>query len=215
MPKREVAELACRILAVAILALSVFQIIVVPVQIVIGLYDLMRGYRNTSTGFTLIGGSVSAVLHLALVCFLWTRSGWIASKIVPDDIGESHWPRIRTKDFQVAAFSTVGVVMFIYGIGYFCRSLGIYLDSLYSPLLGRGLTFITWLTLEWTLASLAYIALGLWLIVGSRNIVRFIRRMRKPDFHEDDGGTGNESTDIGTEGSNQSISAAATGRETA
>jgi hypothetical protein len=213
MSKREVAELACRILAVTILALSVFRIIVVPVQIVMGLYDVMRGYRSTGTGFTLLGGSVSAVLHLALVCFLWTRSDWIARKIVPQESGtDVRWPRFRVKDFQVAAFSTVGMVMFIYGVGYFCHSLGVWWR--YGWLNAPPRTLSTWLSMDWTLASLAYMALGAWLIVGSRKIVRFIRLLRKPEFHEDDEVAETGGAEHPAAESDKSLSASVTNRET-
>ena len=178
--KREVAELACRILALSILALSVFQVIVMPVQIVMGLYGLMHGYGPRLPGYSMLGSSVSAVLHLALVCFLWTRSSWIASKIVPHEASDWQWPRLRIADLQVAAFSTVGVITLVNSVGYFCRSLGIYFDSLSSPILpGSPLSFFSLLALEWTLASLAYAAVGFWLLVGSHRIVRFVRRLQQ------------------------------------
>jgi hypothetical protein len=184
--KREVAELACRILGVTILALFTVEIIVVPVQVLIGISDIMRGNRTSSVGATLLGGSLSAVLHMAVVCFLWTRSGWIARQIVRDEDNASRWPHVRVVDLQVAAFSTLGLLSLIYGVGYFCRSLGVYIDSRYSPVFGRQLSVISWLAMESTLASLAYAALGAWLVFGSRQIVRFIRRLRRPDFDEPD-----------------------------
>jgi hypothetical protein len=93
---------------------------------------------------------------------------------------------VRVVDLQVAAFSTLGLLSLIYGVGYFCRSLGVYIDSRYSPVFGRQLSVISWLAMESTLASLAYAALGAWLVFGSRQIVRFIRRLRRPDFDEPD-----------------------------
>jgi hypothetical protein len=133
--KREVAELACRILAVTILAFLAVQIIVVPIQVVIGISEIIRGNRTNGVSATVLGGSMSAVLHLAAVCFLWTRSGWIAKQIMRDDDNTGRWPRVCVLDPQVAAFSTLGILTLIYGVGYFCRSLGVYIDSLYSPIL--------------------------------------------------------------------------------
>jgi hypothetical protein len=184
--KREVAELACRILAITILALFAVQIIVVPVQVLIGISEIMRGNRTTSVGATLLGGSMSAVLHLAVVCFLWTRSGWIARQIVRDEDNASRWPHVRVVDLQVAALSTLGMLSLVYGVGYFCRSLGVYIDSRFSPMFGTQLSVISWLAMESTLASLAYAALGAWLVFGNRQIVRFIRRLRRPEFDDPD-----------------------------
>jgi len=169
--KREVAELACRILAVSMLALTAVQIIVVPVQIVMGLYSYMHGYGARIAGAQMIGSSVSAVLYFGLVCFLWTRSDWIAGKIMPSEGADSGWPRLRVLDLEVAAFSTVGILTLVYSAGYFCRSLGASLDSLQSDGLGfqsgplysgSRLSFAAFLAMESTLTSLAYAAIGVW-----------------------------------------------------
>jgi hypothetical protein len=188
MTQREVAALACRILAVTILALSAVRIIVVAAQVLMSIYQVMRGYRTDSIEATLIGGSVSAVLHLAIVCFLWTHSAWIAKKMVPEDDDARRWPHIRVADLQVAAFSTLGVFSLLYGVSYFCRSLGVYIDSFHSinSIYAPGLTFANWLAMESTLSSLAYAGLGLWLVLGSRQIVRFVRRLRRPEFDDPD-----------------------------
>jgi hypothetical protein len=136
MSKRDVAELACRILAFTILALGIYEILFVPLAVVAGLWDLMRGGPGSGMGVSLLIGSVSSVLTLALVCFLWTRTEWVARKLVPDDGRNSRWPHIRVVDLQTAAFSTVGVVAVLMGVGALCRSLGLYLGQ--TRLTGRA-----------------------------------------------------------------------------
>jgi hypothetical protein len=181
MSKRDLAELACRFLALAVLVWFTTEIIVVPVEIVGHLFDRMRGI-DSEVGAFLLQHSLSAVLHLAVVTVLWTHARWIATKIAPDDDDAHDWPHVRVVDLQIAAFSTVGVLSLVYGAAWFAYSLGAYLDSRYSLLGMHNNNSSKWLTSEGLLSALAYTALGLWLVVGSRNIVRFVRRMRQPNF---------------------------------
>jgi hypothetical protein len=105
--------------------------------------------------------------------------------MVPDDANYSRWPRIRMADLQVVAFSMVGLFTLVQNLAYVTRAVGIYLGSLYSDSLGDyRVDFLEWLFLENTLASLVGCGIGLWLILGSRGLVRLIRRLRRPEFEE-------------------------------
>jgi hypothetical protein len=138
-----------------------------------------------ATGYAALFTSLATGFVLALVWFLWTRAWWVAEKLVPDDANYSRWPHIRSVDLQVVGFSMVGLFSLVDGIRYFTRSVGVYLGILYSENLGDStVTFLDWLIMEDTLASLATIAVGLWLVLGSRGIVRLIRRLRRPELYE-------------------------------
>jgi hypothetical protein len=126
------------------------------------------------------------VLHLSVASFLWRRAAWIATKIAPDEDHAARWPMCRVTDLQIAAFSALGVLSLIYSAAWFSYSLGGYLNNLNSPLSTRGGSLATWLTSEGFLAALTYAILGLMLVVGSRNIVRFVRRLRLPRFEDPD-----------------------------
>jgi hypothetical protein len=115
---------------------------------------------------------------------LWTRAWWIAEKLVPEDAKYSRWPHLRIADLQVVAFSMVGLFTLVSGVQYFARSVGLYIGILYSEHYARRITFFEWLTMEDTVGSLAECVLGLWLVLGSRGLVRVIRRLRRPEFEE-------------------------------
>jgi hypothetical protein len=139
-------------------------------------------FEETGIAMLFIASATGFVLFL--VWFLWTRSWWIAKKMVPDDANYSRWPRLRLADLQVVAFSMVGLFTLVNGVQYLARSFGLYFGSLYADQYDRHMSFLEWLTLDETLASIAGCALGLWLILGSRGIVRLIRRLRRQELHE-------------------------------
>jgi hypothetical protein len=128
--------------------------------------------------------SVATAFVLALVWFLWTRAWWIAEKMVPDDANYSRWPHLRVADLQVVGFSIVGLFSLVSSAQYFARSVGLYVGILYAERSAHRITFFEWLTLEDTVGSLAGCIIGLWLVLGSRGLVRLIRRLRRPEFEE-------------------------------
>jgi hypothetical protein len=175
--------------ALTILLLSIFQIVVAPVQVLMGIWSLVRGGSGEGIGFSLLAASLSAVLHLAMVTFLWKRARWIATRLVPEDVAEGRL-KLRVTDLQVAAFSTVGVVFLLNSIWHLTRAVGRYLDvsrgdglSTFS-LGGRKMTFGDWLLWEPTLEGLVTGGIAIWLMLGSRSIVGWMRRLRKTGLRE-------------------------------
>lgn len=129
MSKREVAELACRILALWFLVANLHALVGMPVSFFAGVWSLVSREGFNEYGISLVIGSLLFAFIAFVVWFLWTRSAWIASKLVPDDATYSRWPHIRVADLQVAAFSTVGLFVLIRGLRYFVHTMGIYFDS--------------------------------------------------------------------------------------
>jgi hypothetical protein len=180
MTKRDVAELACRILALYYLVTNLHWFVSIPF-LSAGLREAQRGGSFAETGTVLLGAALGILFVLGVVWFLWTRSGWIAEKIVPNEANDSRWPHFRVADLQVVAFSMIGLMTLIDGVRYFSRSAGLYLSYLYDS--NHPAAYVSlrdWLLMEQTLPSLLSIVLGLWLILGSRGVVRLIRRLQRP-----------------------------------
>lgn len=185
MTKREVAELACRILALYYLVANLHSFLGLPVTLGMSLWQVMRHGDWDITGMGILFVALATGLVLVLVWFLWTRAWWIAEKLVPDDANYSRWPRVRAAELQVVSFSMVGLFTLVSSVQFFARSVGLYIGMLYADHFeGRRMTFLEWLTLEDTIGSLAGCVLGLWLVLGSRGLVRMIRRLRRPQFDE-------------------------------
>ena len=185
MTKREVAELACRILALYYLVVNLHSLLGLPVTLGMTIWQAIQFGELGKAGIAMLFTAVATGLVILLVWFLWTRSGWIAEKMVPADANYSRWPRLRVADLQVVAFSMIGLLTFIEGARGFSRAVGLYVGALYSEnLYDPGITFLDWFATQDTLASLVSCVVGLWLILGSRGIVRLIRRMRRPELNE-------------------------------
>jgi hypothetical protein len=176
MSKRDVADLACRILALWLLIINAHYIILLPVAFGGGLVDFLW-YREFSTiAFGLMCSGVSIILLLWFIWFLWSRSYWIAAQLIPENANYGRWTHIRVLDLQTAAFSVVGLVALLNAVHSFSQSLGHYIDA--RRMGGTYAGLIDWLGMPETLAAIANSALGLWLILGSRGIVKMIRKLR-------------------------------------
>jgi hypothetical protein len=184
MTKRDVAELACKILALFYLIANLHTFLTTPVSVGMTIWRALRYGEFEETGIAMLIIATATGFILLLVWFLWTRSWWIAKKMVPDDANYSRWPRLRVADVQVVAFSMVGLFTLVNGVQYLARSFGLYFGSLHADHYDRRMSFLEWLSLDETLASIVGCVLGLWLILGSRGIVRLIRRLRRPELHE-------------------------------
>jgi hypothetical protein len=185
MSKRDVAELTCRILALYYLVANLHSLIGMPLTLGMGGWSLIRHGGWDVMGIGLLFTALATGFVIVLVWFLWTRAWWIANKLVPDDANYSRWPRLRAADLQVVAFSTIGLITLVNSIRFFARSFGLYITMLNSDRFGeRRMTFFEWLIMEDTLASLVGCVVGLWLVLGSRGLVRLIRRLRRPQFDE-------------------------------
>jgi hypothetical protein len=81
-----------------------------------------------------------------------------------------------------------GLFTLVSSVQYFARSIGLYVGIQYGENYGqRKIAFLEWLMLEDTIGSLAGCVLGLWLVFGSRALVRLIRRLRRSEFAESSG----------------------------
>jgi hypothetical protein len=184
MTKREVSELACKILALYYLVANLHVFLSTPVSLGMTVWRAMRFGELDEAGIAMLFIAIATAFILLVVWFLWTRSWWIAKKMVPDDANYSRWPRFRVADVQVVAFSMVGLFTLVNGVQYLARSFGLYFGSLYADHYDRHMSFLEWVILDETLASIVGCALGLWLLLGSRGIVRLIRRFRRPELEE-------------------------------
>jgi hypothetical protein len=187
MSPRDIAALSSRVLALAILAfcLSEFTATLALVLMSIGrMFSADGGFASVNAGEIFVGTLVFAIspgLRILAAWFLWTRAEWIASQLVPAPVTNTRWPRIRVVDIQTAAFSCVGLVFFLSGVRALCGYVSIFLEySSYSE------NFSVWKLIhsEVFLASLASATLGAWLVLGSRGVVRIVRRLQRPAIDE-------------------------------
>jgi len=184
MSTREVAELASRILALTLLCFSIFEVVAVVGMCLLSLErsihaDSLGELSNLGVGLVVIG--IPVALKLVVIWFLWTRADWVADKLVPQSGTYSRWPRVRAADMQVAAFSCVGLVFFCWGVRSLCGYVTVFLEmSRYS-----NLTLGEFFRSDVFVAAIANVVIGIWLLLGSRGVVRFVRRLRQEDRNDE------------------------------
>ncbi|MCU0878834.1 MAG: hypothetical protein MUF06_13710, partial [Pirellulaceae bacterium] len=98
MSTRELAELACRIIAVALLAFTLLEIAMGLASLLIPIGYAWRSSREMEPVEVLFGTVIVGIplaLRLVPVWFLWTRAEWISRQMVPYAENRSRWPRLR------------------------------------------------------------------------------------------------------------------------
>lgn len=185
MSTREVAELASRILALTLLCFSLFDVVAI---VGLCLLSVERAFHAHSLGdvsnlgLGLVVYGIPIGLKLVMIWFLWTRADWVAQQIVPSPSTHSRWPRLRAADMQVAAFSCVGLVFLCWGVRNICALVAM---VLFEPFRGYSDTMLgDLIRSEPFIAALANVVIGTWLLLGSRGVVRWIRRLRQLETAE-------------------------------
>jgi hypothetical protein len=172
---RDVAFLASRILA---LCLPAFGLSRTLVQVLFVVTDFVHGFQwQLRFSELLVMNLVMAtcLLYLGGLWLLWSHADWISRKLVPDSRQSNLWPRVRLKDLQVVVFSAIGLLFFASG-----------LETMLEVVLGaRMLQFIDQYAMvpgrfvsAATVSAIVKMVIGLVLMIGSRSIVRGIRRLR-------------------------------------
>ena len=173
---RDIAYLACRILAFSLFILNLTQLFSQLTLIVMQLWESYRLGGDWSTFLMIALIILLTALYLGLIWLLWSNAQWISRKIVPDERNSSVWSRVRLVDLQVAAFSAIGLVFFVKGVQ------SITLIALHVSRVMRYVspdeTAMDWLLSGDSLYSIVGIVLGLILMVGSRGVVRMINGLR-------------------------------------
>ncbi len=160
MTKREIASLACKILAV-------YALLQLP-QYVQGIYFLLSGifagelwgdniHRMHGSFWNLSTVFVPTVLYLVAGILLWRRSDALAGRMVSDEQTEGDQYRLPGREFMAIAFSIVGLVVLVHAIPRIAHILS-YLASQPPP----GFES------RWTASTIAeMVALGVQVILGA------------------------------------------------
>ncbi len=178
MTKREIASLACKILAV-------YALLQLP-QYVQGIYFLLSGifagelwgediHRIQSLFWDLSTVFVPTVLYLVAGILLWRRSNALASRMVSDDQPPEGQPTISGQAVSAIAFSVVGLVVLVHAIPRIASILSYLISHKTMPEFeGR-----------WTANVIAELtALGVQVILGavllmtSRGLSRLVMKIR-------------------------------------
>ncbi len=167
MTRTEIATLICKSIAVWMFATVVAEAAFFMVAIAVSIGSIF-----TSTGFDaseLKSGwilGVPSVAQLIVGLFLWFRAPRLAARMVSDDPAPVTRPDMNVQDVLAVAFMTVGVYLLIPLVRSLTRNI-------YEMALGEY-SFKRWLLSGSTLSLFVGFALSIWLILGSRGIVRVV-----------------------------------------
>jgi len=112
MTKREIASLACKILAIYafILSLSVVNGVLLTIAMASSSGGYGQPWFSGSTLLPALIGSVPAAIHFLCAFVLWRGGDWLAKHMVPDDSAVEE-PNAGEVDWQKTGLSLIGVWM--------------------------------------------------------------------------------------------------------
>ncbi len=173
MTKREIASLACKILAVYAL-LQIPQYLQSVYFFVVSLFTEVLSFGDAHFQWTLSATFIPTLLYLVVGILLWRRSDALASRMVSDDRPPEGQSTISGRAVSAIAFSIVGLVVIVHAI----------------PRIARILSYLAFRpTMEfesrWTANVIAELtALGVQVILGavlfmsSRGLSRLVMKIR-------------------------------------
>ena len=162
MNKREVAILACRAFALYLIFWLVIQL-----EVVSYVWATARGSELSAQRYPLILIPFATAVVLAIL--VWRKAGWLADRMVagiPET--EASATTLTAADLQVVAFTVVGLVLLVRTIPRAATVLRRPAEIAY---------LVSWLI---------QLALGVWLLLGSRGIVCVLRKIRTAGIRSSD-----------------------------
>ena len=174
MTRREIAALVCKVLALWMFALGVLHgtsAVVLAIATVGRLFIDEYAQWRWRAMFAYTG--VPAVCQLVAGIVLWKMSGQLAGHMVSDDATPVTREDINAESVMSIAFATVGVFLLVPVLGDLARSL--------VGLVRGDYTLSDWASARWhpnLWSSIVVLAFAVWLILGSRGIVKVIHRCR-------------------------------------
>lgn len=180
MTRRELAALVCKTLALVMFAQAAFLSITGILLFALTLTAApFRGWLDWDQLQAYLILSVPMLAALAVGLVYWKRSDAIASRMVSASIAPVTELPISVEDVMVVAFSTAGVFILVDGIR----------DAVAVIIVASRYDFTRselWYNVE-TAAAWVQVGFALWLVLGSRGIVRAIRWLRTAGGPEPDG----------------------------
>jgi hypothetical protein len=180
MTKREIAALSFRILALWLFTEFAIMLCSILGGSIIAILTVFSGQRQADSLWTSIGfGAIPALIYLALSAILWINANRLAAYVYDDQIDDDLSGKItwKVEDVLAAAFAVMGVYIVVSAIPTLFRRL--------ARLFASGTPVkVVWEDLNWQIefwATMIQIFLGLWLAIGMRGIVRFLRSLQRRD----------------------------------
>jgi hypothetical protein len=174
MTRLEIAELACRIMALWVFAqcaLAIVPAIMLPF-LAIFQHRLLDG---------LLGSGASLLVPLGELAFgvlLWRKARAIARRMVLQDPTPVVTAAIDSTSLMTVAFTAIGIYALWSTSDEFLRRIA----GAFYMAQAQGLEHAAfWTDTRWKvgfIGTLGSLAFGLWLLFGSRGIVRFVQRVR-------------------------------------
>jgi hypothetical protein len=174
LTRQEIAQLACRVVALWVFAIFLYEFYGVLALIVVQMATA-REYGGGPRWTELLVSGIFPLGHLLVAGLLWAMSRWIARRMVGDDPSPVLHVSIRAEDLTAIAFAAVGVFIFVSAM----KDLGgmIYLQT-------REPDAHIWQTPQWLAkfwGNATGLVLAIWLLMGGRSIVRFLRSFGGPE----------------------------------
>ena len=181
MTKKEIASLACKILAVYAL-LHIPKYLQGVYFFVVSLFTEELLIGDAHFQWTLSATFIPTLLYLVAGILLWRRSNALAGKMVSDEQTEGDQCRLPGREFMAIAFSIVGLVVIVHAI----------------PRIARILSYLAFRpTMEfegrWTANVIAelialgiQVILGAVLMVGGRALSQLVMRIRTAGLNDKD-----------------------------
>lgn len=170
MTKREIASLACKLL-------SIYAIINAVGSLQGFVTTFFSAFRVSSSALTtgemwiLLLSAMPFILQSIFAVFLWLLSDGLAIVMAKDESinGGNSTSSLNAHDILLMAFAIIGVLQIGLAIPFFVRGAVVYL--LPPP---RRAPFDLFSGRAFLLSALAQLAIGLYLLFGSRGLVRFV-----------------------------------------
>jgi len=171
MNRREIAEMACKTIALILFAQSIFLAIAsLLYPLVVFVHGAFYGWVDQAELLTAMIIAVPGLATMVTAALYWWNARKIAGRMVSSDPTAVSTVAISAQDVMMVAFSTVGVWSLINGVRHMVLLVFIAHESGASP--GDF-----WLSSN-TAAAIVHVGLSLWLILGSPGIVRLIFWLR-------------------------------------
>ncbi len=191
MNKREIAQLACKILAVWFFCQVATNLYGIVMFLIFPILQLFGGHASAPDFAGALVGALLAIGPLIIGILLWWKSGRIATKMASDDPVPVTSGSLDQKSVLAIAFVVVGALLAVNTLPQFGRTL-------YVIVRDNASFSEHWVSKEFQakfLSDVFQLLLAFWLIFGSKGIAGMIRqfRARGESHYSQDGENGNSS----------------------
>lgn len=173
MSKREIAVLACKILSIY----TIIKAITVLFYFAQSFGFFFRGQQEAFRfALWLIGGLLPFVLLIIFGILLWYLSDQLAARMISDTVTSESNPKIVSTHIQAIAFSVIGLFVLAEALPRLTR---IIIALSIRPLNMQNQQLIHADKIAQIGALFVQLAIGFWLLLGSRRLVNILKTVRE------------------------------------